>query len=84
LKDNTLVQRLREAPNGVINCTIIVSGPDGYVSPDWYEMKDQVPTWNYVTVHLKGNELFWIHQLLLSYINKAFHTYNQWKGNMLI
>lgn len=31
-----------------------VSGPDSYVSPDWYNMADQVPTWNYVAVHLRG------------------------------
>lgn len=31
-----------------------VSGPDGYVSPDWYRVPDQVPTWNYVAVHLRG------------------------------
>lgn len=33
---------------------IAVSGPDGYVSPDWYGVEDQVPTWNYVAVHLEG------------------------------
>ena len=33
---------------------IVVSGPDGYVSPDWYGVPDQVPTWNYVAVHLRG------------------------------
>jgi transcriptional regulator len=33
---------------------LAVSGPDGYVSPDWYGMPDQVPTWNYVAVHLRG------------------------------
>lgn len=33
---------------------IAVSGPDGYVSPDWYGVTDQVPTWNYVAVHLTG------------------------------
>ena len=33
---------------------VIVSGPDGYVSPDWYGLPDQVPTWNYVAVHLRG------------------------------
>jgi transcriptional regulator len=31
-----------------------VTGPDGYVSPDWYGVPDQVPTWNYVAVHLEG------------------------------
>lgn len=34
--------------------TLAVSGPDGYVSPDWYGLPDQVPTWNYVAVHLVG------------------------------
>ena len=33
---------------------IAVSGPDGYVSPDWYRLEDQVPTWNYVAVHIRG------------------------------
>ncbi|MFD3190269.1 FMN-binding negative transcriptional regulator [Sedimentitalea sp. HM32M-2] len=33
---------------------IAVSGPDAYVSPDWYDIADQVPTWNYVAVHLTG------------------------------
>jgi transcriptional regulator len=31
-----------------------VVGADGYVSPDWYGLEDQVPTWNYVAVHLRG------------------------------
>lgn len=34
--------------------TIAVNGPDGYISPDWYGIEDQVPTWNYVAVHLTG------------------------------
>ena len=34
---------------------LAVSGPDGYVSPDWYGIADQVPTWNYVAVHLRGH-----------------------------
>ncbi len=33
---------------------IAVSGPDRYVSPDWYGVADQVPTWNYIAVHLTG------------------------------
>jgi len=33
---------------------MVVSGPDGYISPDWYGLPDQVPTWNYVAVHLRG------------------------------
>lgn len=33
---------------------LIVEGPEGYISPDWYGLADQVPTWNYVAVHLVG------------------------------
>ena len=33
---------------------IIVNGPHSYVSPDWYNLENQVPTWNYVSVHLIG------------------------------
>lgn len=37
---------------------LVVSGPDAYVSPSWYPSKQQhgkvVPTWDYVTVHLRG------------------------------
>jgi transcriptional regulator len=31
-----------------------VIGPDHYISPDWYGIADQVPTWNYIAVHLRG------------------------------
>jgi len=33
---------------------LALSGADGYISPDWYGLDDQVPTWNYVAVHLRG------------------------------
>lgn len=33
---------------------IAVSGPDSYISPDWYGVPDQVPTWNYAAVHITG------------------------------
>lgn len=33
---------------------VIVSGADAYISPDWYVSADQVPTWNYIAVHLTG------------------------------
>jgi transcriptional regulator len=32
----------------------VVNGPDGYVSPGWYEAANQVPTWNYVAVEMEG------------------------------
>ena len=39
---------------GEVDAVIAVHGPDGYISPDWYGVDDQVPTWNYVAVHLRG------------------------------
>ena len=36
------------------NVTIIFSGPQCYISPSVYTTK-QLPTWNYIKVHLKGN-----------------------------
>ena len=32
----------------------VVNGPDAYISPDWYELPDQVPTWNYLTLEMQG------------------------------
>lgn len=37
-----------------VDAVLAISGPDSYVSPDWYNLGDQVPTWNYVAVHLRG------------------------------
>jgi len=33
---------------------LAISGPDGYISPDWYGVENQVPTWNYIAVHIRG------------------------------
>lgn len=33
---------------------VIVQGPHGYVSPNWYDEGDIIPTWNHVTAHLYG------------------------------
>jgi transcriptional regulator len=33
---------------------IVVNGPDAYISPDWYDGPDQVPTWNYISIELEG------------------------------
>ena len=44
----------RHLGSGPARALLIVSGPDGYVSPDWYGEPQLVPTWNYVVVHLRG------------------------------
>ncbi len=50
VRSNPIVRALKQ-PQAA---RIAVSGPDAYVSPDWYGIVDQVPTWNYVSVHLTG------------------------------
>lgn len=40
------------------NALVIFLGPDAYITPSWYETKNEtgkvVPTWNYVAVHAYG------------------------------
>ncbi|WP_164662284.1 FMN-binding negative transcriptional regulator [Tropicibacter sp. Alg240-R139] len=50
VRSNPIARALKQA----LQARIAVSGPDAYVSPDWYGVPDQVPTWNYVAVHLIG------------------------------
>lgn len=50
VRSNPILRTLA-APQPIL---LSITGPDGYVSPDWYGIDDQVPTWNYVAVHLHG------------------------------
>ena len=37
-----------------VAATAVVTGDHAYVSPDWYRVPDQVPTWNYESVEIEG------------------------------
>ncbi|MDA9208433.1 FMN-binding negative transcriptional regulator, partial [Octadecabacter sp.] len=50
VRSNPILRTLGE-PQPIL---LSIIGPDGYVSPDWYGVDDQVPTWNYVSVHIRG------------------------------
>ena len=50
VRSNPIVRLLKHP----IDAVVAVAGPDGYISPDWYGVENQVPTWNYVAVHLRG------------------------------
>lgn len=50
VRSNPILKLLDEPQSAVI----AVNGPDAYMSPDWYGFDDQVPTWNYIAVHLRG------------------------------
>ncbi len=61
VRSNPLARHLGGGPAAAL---MIVTGPDGYISPDWYGEPDRVPTWNYLAVHLRG-ELRLINEVLL-------------------
>ncbi len=50
VRSNPILKLLENPQKAVIS----IIGTDSYISPDWYEVDDQVPTWNYVAVHLRG------------------------------
>ena len=52
VRSNPIARLLK---SGARPAKLAVTGPHGYISPDWYGVKDQVPTWNYVAVHLSGS-----------------------------
>ena len=47
---NTLCSLLHDRARALA----VVTGPDAYISPDWYAAADQVPTWNYLSVEAEG------------------------------
>ncbi|WP_299047798.1 FMN-binding negative transcriptional regulator [uncultured Tateyamaria sp.] len=51
VRSNPIARAVVKVP---MRAKIAVSGADGYISPDWYEVPDQVPTWNYIAVHMAG------------------------------
>ncbi|WP_298851566.1 FMN-binding negative transcriptional regulator [uncultured Ruegeria sp.] len=54
---------------------IAVQGPDAYISPDWYGVEDQVPTWNYIAVHLSGELELRPQEELLDLLNRQSAFY---------
>lgn len=52
VRSNPIARALRDGPSTV---KLSVTGADSYISPDWYLIDDQVPTWNYIAVHFVGH-----------------------------
>jgi transcriptional regulator len=48
----------RQLATGTVPALVLFSGPDAYITPNWYPLKAEhgrvVPTWNYVAVHASG------------------------------
>lgn len=64
---------------------VIFTEPHAYISPKYYESKMNVPTWNYVAIHLYGKgkiiseqkESFEVLELMINHFEKDYLT--QWK-----
>ena len=48
----------RYVSEGADEALVIFTGPDAYITPEWYRTKQEtgrvVPTWNYIAVHVYG------------------------------
>lgn len=86
VRSNPIARALKSPLAG----TIVVSGPDSYVSPDWYEIDDQVPTWNYIAVHLTGTlelrpqgEMRALLDRQAAYFEERLHPKPPWKTDKM-
>lgn len=53
---------------------IIFQGPHSYISSSWYE-EQQVPTWNYQSVHVYGNVSLQTQEELIADLKTLLHVY---------
>ena len=60
------------------NVLAVFSGPHTYVSASWYDKKEQASTWNYMSVHAKGQLKFLDEQALLDVLKR---TTNHFENN---
>ena len=71
---NPLHEIIARAPD----IMMIVWGPDAYISPDWYVSPDQVPTWNYVSVHLNGKATVLGPDAMLAHVEALSQEFEGW------
>ncbi len=70
---------LRCLENGERPAVLAVGGPDGYISPDWYEAgPGLVPTWNYVAVHLRGVLRLRPEETLRAHLDELAAQFEEW------
>lgn len=51
VRSNPIARVLRSGP---VEGLLVVSGPDGYISSDWYGQPQLLSTWNYIAIHIRG------------------------------
>jgi len=52
--NNPLVKAFDGTHGNAAAALIVFTGPNTYISPDWYGTAEMVPTWNYAVVHARG------------------------------
>lgn len=58
----------------------IFNGPHSYVSSSWYK-EEEVPTWNYIAVHIYGKLKIQDEQALMASLNKLVDKYERQSEN---
>lgn len=54
---------------------VLFTGPHAYISASWYENKQQASTWNYMTVHARGELTFLAEKELLEILDETTSLY---------
>ncbi len=58
------------------HCLMIFHGPHAYISPQHYETREVVPTWNYAAAHVYGNtRIYSAHEDLLNMLHDLIPTF---------
>lgn len=65
------------------NVLIMFQGPDAYISSSWYEI-DNVPTWNYQSVHVYGNASVMTEKELQKDLELLLEKYEQNRDNSVL
>ncbi len=60
----------------------VFNGPNSYVSSSWYK-EEEVPTWNYIAVHIYGNIKVLPEEAVLASLHKLVDKYEQNSKNPL-
>lgn len=63
---NALHTHIGQGTKALLAC----AGPDAYISPDWYGVANQVPTWAYTSVHLAGTAKLMPESGLLAHVDR--------------
>ncbi|WP_201859507.1 FMN-binding negative transcriptional regulator [Microvirga soli] len=61
---------------------LVCTGPDAYVSPDWYGSPNQVPTWNYIAVHATGRAQLMEKDWLPAHLDRLSAKFEAWLRKM--